>query len=76
MSNADEPAHPCHVEIPLADGCLSIEYRSGLTKREYFAAAMMPVFIDEGTWFDPALAAKKAVSFADALIAALERKPE
>jgi hypothetical protein len=69
MSKADEPAFP---QLSIYGGMIT----PGLTKREYFAAHMMPVFIDEGTWFDPALAAKKAVSFADALLRALERKPE
>lgn len=81
MSKADEPAFPMpgcelpngHFEWPVF----------GLTKREYFAAAALPAVITQCAR-DPRnedesieeMFARKATACADALIAALKRKPE
>ena len=48
---------------------------TGLTKREYFALHLRAGMMASGDW-SPASGAETAVKAADALIAALERKPE
>ena len=76
MSKADEPAFPTD------------EYRfdnykdefvgnlhSGLTKREYFAAMALQGIMANGDWTERE-GAVIAVTCADLLLAALERKPE
>ena len=68
MSKADEPAFPNHDDTVFAE-------LSGLTKREYFALHLRAGMMASGDW-SPASGAETAVAAADALIAALERKPE
>jgi len=63
MSKADEPAFPT-----------SMDRTTGLTKREYFAVMAMQGFATKG--WEQNMAANWAVEYADALLAALERKPE
>jgi len=74
MSTKNEPAFP-RVSAVDSDGFWSKPF-DGLTKREYYAAkAMQGVLADYGTAMSASQAAKWAVEFADALIAALEEKP-
>jgi hypothetical protein len=73
MSNADEPAFSV---IEFDDLGLSKIAGVGLTKREYFAAMAMQGIISDSTGLAFEEIAHDAVRFADALIAALERKPE
>jgi len=65
MSKADEPAFPTDAKV----------LRRGLTKREYFASVALSGMMANGDWTERE-AAVIAVDCADALIAALERKPE
>jgi hypothetical protein len=69
MSEADEPAFP-----------IANSQNDGLTKREFFAAMAMQGIardlLDDVTNWRIEKMAKCAVEYADALIAALERKPE
>jgi len=70
MSKTDEPAFPTDAKV----------LRRGLTKREYFAAMAMQGIArdwsnDVTNWRIEKMA-KCAVEYADALLAALERKPE
>jgi hypothetical protein len=76
MSKADEPVHPTKISHPNG---MTKQY-NGLTKREYFAAMAMQGIArdwsnDVTNWRIEKMA-KCAVEYADALIAALERKPE
>ncbi len=66
MSKADEPAFP----FKRVNGPDDF----GLTKREYFAAMAMQGMLANGKAFS--WLATEAVDHADALMAALERKPE
>jgi hypothetical protein len=72
MSAADEPAFPTHPnKLP---GHFS---KDGLTKREYFAAmAMMGILANSTNSGRISHSALDSVEAADALLAALERKPE
>jgi hypothetical protein len=71
MSKADEPAF-AHVI-----GADAVQYvATGLTKREYFAAMAMQALITAVPSMFRDVAANEGVLYADALIAALERKPE
>jgi hypothetical protein len=70
MSKADETA------FPVTSDSYGVSNRCGLTKRELFAAMAMQgriSFVGAGEY---ELCAEYAVAHADALIAALERKPE
>jgi hypothetical protein len=67
MSKADEPAFPIVTATHTID--------TGLTKREYSASAALQGMMANGDWTEHE-AAVIAVDCADALIAALERKPE
>ena len=68
---ANEPAYPA-LESISADG--ESRYPSGgLTIREHFAGLILPAVI-EAECQDPPRAAKYAVEYADALIAALNQE--
>ena len=71
MSNANLPA------FPLTEETAGIDYYKGLTKREYFAGlAMQGNLANTKNWASREAIARESVKDADALIAALERKPE
>lgn len=74
MNNANKPAFPVVTESGLLGS--SDVAAAGLTKREYFAAMAMCGRISYYGAGDYELCAKYAVAHADALLAALERKPE
>jgi len=79
VSNANEPAYPTkrveRVRIGETEGGYAIEaVHHGLTKREYFAAlAMQGLLADPEIVGKPEQYAKDAVTFADALLAELEK---
>lgn len=75
MSKADEPAFPI-MGTYTNDGVGVAEPAYGLTKREYFAGLAMQGLVSRIGGYDPNLAAEVAVTSADALLLALERKPE
>jgi len=64
----DDSAHYCPNKL------LGHFSKDGLTKREYFAAMAMQGFATKG--WEQNMAANWAVEYADALLEALERKPE
>jgi hypothetical protein len=72
MSKADEPAFPTHPnKLP---GHFS---KDGLTKREYAAIHIAAALVSNQELLGPDEdRAKRAVTITDALLAALERKPE
>ena len=69
MTNGNESV------MPLNEFAYSMQYSSGLTKREYFAAMAMQGLLSEEFWASAECAAKYSVDMADALINALNEKP-
>ena len=69
MTNGNESA------MPLSEFAYNMQYSSGLTKREYFAAMAMQGMLAEQWWTSPENLARCSTEAADALIKALNDKP-